>query len=209
MKLGKKAKSYKEKDREFQTFIIDKVENNGRGKDITIRFNTFYRIDVQHSRGFTPKTGMTLKIYGQGAGHQARGIEIDKHIYKYLTPKQYEAEKTEQEERHKKQALKKYKKNLRKIQRAYRSFPTVFKARIDRLIQQSPSDRHIWEPYEIFITSEAIKIIKALKTVEEIEDCYKSHKLFEFIPTLDKNHDDRSLVSSVKLAYKYLNGETI
>jgi hypothetical protein len=92
MKLGKKVRAYKRKDREFQTFVIDKVENNGRGKDVTIRFNSLYRLDIKRSRGFMPKTGMILKIYGRGVGFPARGIEIDKHIYKYLTPKQYESE---------------------------------------------------------------------------------------------------------------------
>jgi hypothetical protein len=105
--------------------------------------------------------------------------------------------------------MRNYKKNLRRLQKDYRSLPTVFKARMDRLTKQSPGDRYMWEPYEMFITIEALKIINAPKTVEEIEEYYKINKLPELIPTLAEEHDDKTLKSSVKLAYKYLNGETI
>ena len=90
MKLGKKIAAFKKKDREYRIFTINKVEDHD--KEISLKFDNFYCLDIQRSRGFVPKAGMTLKIYGRGVGFPVRGIEVNNHIYKYLTPKQHEME---------------------------------------------------------------------------------------------------------------------
>ena len=100
-----------------------------------------------------------------------------------------------------------YESNKDALNEEYKKLPGFFRKRIDQL---KAADPEFWrsESYEIFVYSEAMKIVKALKTVNAIKESMK--KRFEEqqrLVNLSEAHSGHSIICANEFAIKYLVSE--
>lgn len=202
------TKEYKDQDQEYKDYLITHVRDYGDQWELEV--DNGWQFLVDKIEGHTPEVSHAIRFYGKGVGYAVRGVDIDYVTYYYRTPKQ-------QEEAHQKYLAERdveskasYSKNKDKYQEQYNSLPDILKKRIDRLITEKPDDRHYWEPYELFILTEATKIFNALKVPDVIEKFYDLS--FDIqkkeVPDLDDGHSGYTFGCATRLAYQMAEGRT-
>ena len=155
------------------------------------------------------RVGATVETYGQsGLGGKIRGIVIDGHIVRYRTEAQSRADDKKMLAKLHKDSIKAYKKALPQMEADYRALPMPFRKRMDRLRLASPDDRHMWESYEMFILTEAVKLAKALKTPAVVEK-YRAANYYEqrkMAPEISDGHSDNTHGGMCVMAWRWLKG---
>ncbi len=208
-KFSKATLQYKETDYEYRSYVLEGVKPSKKGFEL--RFDRSACFFCPRVDNFIPKRGMFVKLYGKGMGYVVRGLEIENKIIFYRTPEQekkhFELYLKRSDEKSKKQ----YEKIKPKLEEDYNSLPDVFKRRLDRLRKTEKSDRHTWEPYELFIYKQAAEMIKYITTVDALELFKKSTWEIQkqIVPTLDSGHSGNTFSCAIGLAKAYLLGKEI
>ena len=150
--------------------------------------------------------GMEVRDYGRGLGYPVRGLFVNGHRIWYRTQKQ-------EDERHKKwvanedrKKQNEFKKNKGKIDKEVAALPKVFQVRLKRFRSANKYFRWQYEPYELFVCKEAVKIAAALKTKETLQTWTKLNYVEQKrqVPNLDDGHSGNTFSSACRLAYLYL-----
>lgn len=190
-------------DTDFEDNIVSKVEKHNERYEV--QFDGNYWLSIE-SPNFKPKAGMKARQYGShGWGGRVRGLVIDGNIIWYRTVKQQENQLLKEKREHDRREKRDARANLAKTNSIIAGFPPEFKARIKRFRQ----NKDFWwqfEPYEVGVCVDAIKIAKKLKTREAIQTFYKADwKVQErLVPGLDKGRSGNSFGMSVVLAEVYV-----
>ena len=206
--MNKETKEYKETDKEYQEYTLADVKETD--DQWTLKTDSGWYLCVKKVEGHTPETGQPLRFYGKGIGCTVRGVDIDGVNYYYKTPAQQEANHKKWCDDLDKERRESYEKNKDKYKVDYDGLPEVLQKRMDRLIGKSPDNRHEWEPYEIYILTESVKILDALKTPEKIE----SFKDMSFalqkslVPSLDEGHSGNTFGCATRMAFQMADGIT-
>lgn len=155
------------------------------------------------------KVGAIVETYGQSnLGGKIRGIVIDGHIVRYRTEAQSALDDSKMIARMHRDSLKAYKKALPALEENYKSLPVKFRLRMDRLREAGPDTRHEWEPYEMFILTEAVKLAKKLKTPAAVEQykeaSYDAQRVMA--PEISDGHSGCTHGAMCQLAWRYLKG---
>lgn len=92
----------------------------------------------------------------------------------------------------------------------YAALPKVFQKRLDRLRQNNPNFRWNMESYVMFVSKEAVKIINACKSVDDVIVFGKltyeqQHKL----ANLDDGHSGVTFSEAMQLAIVYKKNEVL
>ncbi len=207
-KITKKALEYILNDKEFTTYILEKVTDGGDTWDLT--FDGSKSLCVPKIKNFIPEKGMWAKLYGKGFGYTVRGVVINEVIFYYRTPEEAEQDHKawcRKNDREKETTLKK---NLKKMDAEYDALPDIFKKRIDAFRANNPNFRRDYEGYEMFCIKEAIKIANAVKDPTKIDEFY--HKPFEEqakMAGIDDGHSGNTFGCACNLALDYLTNPSV
>jgi predicted GIY-YIG superfamily endonuclease len=155
--------------------------------------------------GIVPVKGDKIKLYGNGLGSPVRGIVINDKVVYYRTVEEQEEKHKNDVEKFNNEKKKEFEENREEYDKKYDSLPDVFKKRINRFRSAKTDFRWQYEPYELFVCEEAIKIADALKTEEEIKkfvdlDYSDQKKLVD----IDDNHSGNSFGCACNLALVYV-----
>jgi hypothetical protein len=190
-------------DKKFRETTIECIQEEGNGWVITDKEGWSFFVDGQ--QGPMPKSGGTVRFYGNGIGTTVRGLVIDGHAYYYRTEE-------EESERHKKwcedgknRKRREFIEKQAELDAAYNDLPEVFKRRLDRFRSGNPDFRWEFESYEMSCCVDAVNIATKLKTVEAInkwrelsfKDQQKQVSIFE-------GHSGNSFSCAVGLAKYFL-----
>jgi len=206
--MDKETTEYKKTDNEYKEYALINAKDSKDGWDLET--DSGWHLFVNKIDNHVPKPGHVVRFYGKGIGFAVRGIDIDNVNYYYLTPDQSEAGHKKWCENLDKERRESYAKNKDKYKEEYEALPKAFKERMDRLIEESPDKRHEWEPYEIYILTESVKILNALKTPEAIESFHNENFYTQktLVPDLDEGHSGNTFGCATRFAYQIANGMT-
>lgn len=156
-----------------------------------------------------PRVGRA-RFFGRGFGFNVRGIVMESTaddlgcLVFYRTEAEEEARHHAQVEENKAQKRRDFERDREKLDRDYVNLPVCFQKRLDRFRANCPEFRWEFEPYEMNVCVEAVKIAKALKTRAAIAEWYKlppeeQRKVVEY----DEGHSGNSFGQAVRLACAY------
>ena len=189
-------------DNQFQTHTITAVDDYGKG-EYTLKFDgACFGVN---SPDFEPKVGMTVKTYGKGFGYSIRGVVINDTIIYYNTEEEAKANFDKYLKDEKAKKIKNYNKNIKKIEAEYNALPEIFRKRIDKFRKANEDFKYEYEGYEMFCCKEAVKIAKALKTVEAI-DLWKDapYEKQKTVVDIDDGHSGNTFGCACGLAKLYI-----
>lgn len=201
--ITKRAIKSLPKDKQFIKDVLTDVKDTGKYWEITSGIGSM--IIPKVNTDFEPRVGMNVTYYGKGFGFTVRGVVINDVIFYYRTPEesQKDHEKYFEKQNNDKKAI--YKWNKAKYDKMYKSYPDVFKRRIDRFRANNPDFN--WEhlSYELYCCNEAIKIANKLKTVEQIDRFREmSWEAQRMLVDIDSDHSGNTFSCAVGLAKLYL-----
>lgn len=157
--------------------------------------------------GVEPKVGDVVELYGDGMGRPIEGVRINGKIVFQYSDEQIEINRQEWLKKNEEEKQKKFEDHKVEMDKAYDGLIPEFKARIDRFRAKNPKFRIDMEAYEVFVCEEAMKLIKAFKTVESLQefcdlDLAAQKKM---APDMDfGNHSGNTFGAAVSLARMYI-----
>lgn len=188
-------------DRQFEEYIIEEVKDDG--DYYTLNFEGGSGIGCAKTK-FVPKPKMKAKLYGRGFGYSVRGIVVDGTPIYYRTPEEQESHFQEEQRQRQIEKEKEFEKNKDKLDADFNALPKVYQIRINWFRKNNSRFRIEYEPYELFVCKESLKIAKALEFPEAIEKWSKmDSKEQEKYVKIDQGHSGNTFGCAVLLAQLY------
>lgn len=181
---------------------VKSVRESGKSWDISCDGSGF---GLEKKYGIEPKVGdeIELRCYGS----RIDGMKINGLTVFDKTEADIEMERQRHSAKFTLDQIDAFEKNKAALDAKYDALPDHFKRRLDKFRKNNISFRWEYEPYEMSVCVDAVKIAEALKTPEEIkrfrELDYREQK--KLVPGLDDGHSGNSFGMAVRLAYEYLN----
>ena len=195
-------------DTEFRSDVVDVVTDyhDSQNPGWTIAMKSGWHIGCPATLcEQKPAPGEEILLFGKGTGYYVRGVIIGGRVYRYETA--IEAQVAAMIEQDAAMAKRDAEAIAQAPERdaAVAKMPADFRARIERFRAGRPRWRADFEPYEIFICEEAIKIAEALKTEAAI-------RAFHKLPYEDQlkqveishDHSGNTFAQAVRLAHCYV-----
>lgn len=191
--------SFPKEDNQYKDCVIEKVVDAEDSCEIHLCRGGVFIFKKDSIPGFIPKADDVARLYGKGLGYPVRGLFINgrKSFYKTEEQQQEEHKKWVEETEQKEKAN--FEKNKKSMDEKYEKLPEFFKKRLDKLRKSNPEFRWKFEPYEMFVCEEAVKIATALKTKEEIEK-WSSFPFKKQSEIIDEGHSGNTFDCAVALA---------
>jgi hypothetical protein len=162
-------------------------------------------LSAKHS--VEPKVGDVIELYGNGIGRPIDGVRINGNIVFQNSDRQTENDRLEWLAKNVKEKRQKFEDNKTEMDKTYEGLIPEFKARIDRFRAKNRQFRMDGEAYELFVCTEAMKLLKAFKTTEELNKFYdmdsKAQK--KAVPDMDfGSHSGNTFGTAVTLARMFI-----
>lgn len=188
-------------DLQFEIYVIKEVKSSKEYHELHFKEGSCF---VIKNTGFIPKPNMKVKFYGRGFGYTVRGIIINNTPIFYRTEDEHEQDFQEEQRQNEIKREKDFEKNKLKLDADYDSLPKVYQIRIDWFRKNNPKFRIDFEPYELFCCKESIKIAKALKTPNAIDEWQKlSYDEQIKAVKIDSGHSGNTIGCATLLAKLY------
>lgn len=168
----------------------------------------YFDIHLEDSMGFgledkfqvTPKVGDTIQLKTEGFSTIA-GVKLNGKILYEKTKADLDREHEEWKANDERKKKADFERDKQKMDADYDALPYVFQKRIDRFRRNNPNFRWEMEPYVMFATKEAIKIIDKIKTLDEVIAFGKlDYKEQKKIVDLDDGHSGGTFGEAMDLA---------
>lgn len=178
-------------------------------------YDSTYDIQMEDSVGFmmkdeyhvVPKVGDTIQLKTKNFSTVA-GVKLNGKILYEKTDEQLDQEHYEYCQNQEKTKKETFEKNKVQQDADYEALPPVFKRRIDRFRANNPNFRWDIEPYVLFASKEAVKILKVCKTVEELSAFHKmSYEEQKAKAGIDEGHSGGTFGEAMQLAHAYVENE--
>lgn len=156
-----------------------------------------------------PKPGMIARQWGQGVGYPVRGLAINGHVVYYRTEEEDNERHRQQCEKHDQQKRDDFELNRVSLDMRYDALPQCFRDRIDRFRRNNPDFRWEYEPYEMLVCEDAVKIARACGSMSRVEAFSKKpwDEQVAQVPTLFDGHSGNSFGMAMRLAHDFLLDE--
>ena len=150
----------------------------------------------------TPEPGMAIRLYGRGFGYAVRGVFIEGHEFRYETEAAMRTRFDGELAQKKGEDQARLEAEGADRDARWDALPAVYRQRRDRFIENNPTWRRDYEPYELFVCEQAHLIAAALKTRAAIADFHKAdwEAALRLVPGLDGGHSGNTLGMACKLA---------
>ena len=90
----------------------------------------------------------------------------------------------------------------------YEALPRIFRERLDKFRRNNPDFRWKYEPYELFVCEEAVRIAEELETPDEVVAFGKmTYEEQKARVTLSDGHSGNTFGMVMRLAYLFLSDE--
>ena len=159
-------------DDKYQVSVIEKVTKESDNTWI-LKSKDGYSLWVE-GKDVDPQPGDTAIYYGDGFGRPVRGVEIvGKGVIYYRTEEEETKKWADYKKKQEEEKQKDFEDHIDERNAQIASLPAAFIARITHFQNAIPTWRRDYEPYELFVCTEAVKIGSHFKTVEELDAWYK------------------------------------
>jgi hypothetical protein len=163
--------------------------------------SSFFGIDKKW--GKIPKVGDKVRIGTKGIGSTIRAVFLNGEKVYHKTEADIDREHKEwvDAENVKKETA--FTENKTKMDAEFDALPKIFQLRISRFRNGNARFRIEYEPYELFVCQEAIKIAEHCKTGEKVKEFAKlPYKEQEEV--ISNQHSGNTMGCAMRLAYLYL-----
>lgn len=157
--------------------------------------------------GIVPQAGQIARFYGRGIGYIVRGLAIDGRIVFYRSDAGEERRFRQEIEENDQRRRTQFETERTRLDADYAALPAPFRARLDRFRTNNPDFRWRFEPYELFVCQEAVKIADALQTTEAVKAFpdMSSDEQAQRVPSVAfDEHSGNTFAMACALAYWYL-----
>lgn len=197
-------------DDEFECTRIVEVNERDWGWDLKMDHGWSFQVGKENAAN-PPRVGASY-FFGEGFGRPVRGIVMRETRDEYGVEVFYRT-KAEEKKRHENwcdenKAKKKrdFERDRAKLDADYAGLPKCFQSRLDRFRAHCPDFRWEFEPYEMSVCVDAVKIATVLKTREAIAEWYKlpyeeQRKVVDFFD----GHSGNSFGCAISLARAYVD----
>jgi len=179
--------------------IIKEVETDDEYYTISTDSGTF---SLLRSYGAEPKEGDSIIIHTVN-GSKVRGVDINGKRIFYKTDEDLESERKKWLDKEKERKEKEFEKNKEKMDKEFKNLPLCFQLRIRRFRRGNERFRIEFEPYELFVCNEAVKIAKHCETTAKVQEFGKL-KPEEQFKVASREHSGNTFGITMSLAYWYL-----
>lgn len=196
----------KSEDTNYQDHVIKEVKDDKNYYAITVADGFSVGLNKKNCLRVIPHIGDTMRLYGDGLGSIIRGMDINGRECFYKTPEEQQVWNKKEVERLDREKKREYETEEKTdLDKQYAALPELFKRRIDKFRGNNPDFRWKYESYEMFVCTEAIKIVDALKTSEEIKRFMdlpynKQKQLVNF----SDQHSGNTMGAAIALAFIYV-----
>lgn len=189
-------------DPEFQIKTIERVERSGDGgwslyfSDGTCFFCPAYDGE--------PKPWDFARLFGRGFGYTVRGLVIAGRVVYYRTAEQDEDRRVAEAERARLRRIDDYEARRSEYEALVAALPQEFQRRIAGF-RLRDGWRAEFEPYELMVCCDAVKIAAAHATADVVRafGALKWDEQKRVVPGLDDGHSGNSFGAAVRLAWLY------
>ena len=185
---------------------IRKIVDDGKFYQVYSDEHSLIFLDKKH--GVVPKVGNTIEIYGD-VGRNIQGICINGKTAYFNGEIGLKIDFKRRLRNSNDKKRRDFKKNMATLDEQYNSLPDVFKKRLDILRRNNPKFRWEFEPYEMMVCIDAVKIANVCSSIEKIKEFsdagYK--KQMKMVKDLDQGHSGNSFGMAVRLAYHYVSNQ--
>lgn len=193
------------------TGVIKSATDDGKHYDIHLEDGVCFGLAKKHlSRGkIVPQSGDTITLHTYG-GSSIRGVDLNGKKLYYLTVEQLEADRKKWLAKRQKEKEASFKKNVKRLDKAYNKLPEAFQKRLDRFRAKDPNFRVDAEAYEMFCCEQAVLIANACKTPEKVKEFHALQEWSDkekMVPGL-LDGSVNTYQGAVKLAYWFLTDPT-
>lgn len=156
-----------------------------------------------------PKPGMVARQWGRGIGSSVRGLAIDGQIVYYRTEDEERAKHKEDCDRRDAEKREAFERDRVSMDMRFDALPQCFQDRITRFRTNNPDFRWEFEPYEMMVCEDAVKIARTCGSASEVEAFSKMEwaEQIRRVPTIDQGHSGNSFSMAVRLAHDFLTDE--
>lgn len=197
-----------EHDTQFEDFEIRSVRESGEHWELTYTAGWSFAVRKDQCP-IEPKPGMVARQWGRGIGSVVRGIAIDGHVVYYRTEAEEEARHRLECEQRDKAKRDQFELDRASMDMRFDALPKCFQDRITRFRTNNPDFRWEYEPYEMMVCEDAVKIARACETASEVMEFSKKtwEEQIKQVPLLDFGHSGNSFGMAVRLAHDFLTDE--
>lgn len=118
--------------------------------------------------GVVPRVGSAARFYGRGIGYTVRGLDIDGREVFYRTPEQDAARHREWVAENQAKRRREFEANREKLDADYASLSPEFRTRLDGFRRRRADWRWEFEPYEMSVCVDAVRIARALGSADAV-----------------------------------------
>ena len=191
-----------ETDRDYRTATLDEVRKIEDGYVLHFTDNGCLIVD---DPGFSPMAGDRVRIYPKSFGSLVRGVVIvsdEPRVIYYRTVREQEKKNAFElgRQRGKREVEFERERADRDARRA--ALPENFQRRLNRFEAGTKDFRVEYEPYELFVCEEAVRLAMELKTIEAIDAFHAldwDQKRAQ-IPAISDGHSGNTFGFALRLA---------
>lgn len=160
-------------DEEYEESVITEVTEAKDGEWYSLTMGSSgisirKAYDGHSPHGIVPKAGDTLRTYGR-LGFVPRGMAINGVLLYWHTPEEEKEVHRLMVEKMQAERREKFEKDKPDLDAQYDALPEIFRKRIDRFRANNPDFRWLFESYELFCCTEAVKLATHLGSAEAVE----------------------------------------
>jgi len=150
------------------------------------------------------KVGDRVEMWGKGIGYTVRGLAIADTLAFYRTEDEQRAHDEMERRKTDARRVERYVDNRSEQDAKYDALPEVFRRRIDRFRAGNPEFRWEFEPYELMVCGDAVKIVGHCDgDVDRIKSFYRAPWGEHLAAGLDAGHSGNSMGCAFHLAALY------
>lgn len=188
-------------DNPYESATLTYVESNDDGW--SIGFGGWGLFVPNDQCAVSPKVGEKVELYGRGVGYSVRGIVIGGRVYRYLTEEQEQRRHHDEVKASKRERREKLAAERADRDRRIAALPPEFRTRLERFHAVGGDEwRAEFEPYELFVCEEAVKIVKSGKAGTTVD----TEVLREVLGETYDEHSGNTMASAVGLARAAFKG---
>lgn len=196
--------AYPENDTQYTEEILTDIREDGDGWDLAIGSMHLW---TPKANDVIPKTGDTLRTYGEGFGRPVRGIFINDQCLRYMTAQESDDARLVEVEKNNNDKKKEFEQNKDKNDARIAALPVEFRNRFKGFHERKENFRWDQEPYELFVCEQAMLMANSLGSSADIILFYdlSFDEQLKKVPGLDDGHSGNTFEAATKLARCYLD----
>lgn len=157
---------------------------------------------VPRAAGVVPRVGMEARFYGEGVGAIVRGLVLDGQVVFYRTEDEENIDAARRVREHELKKIADFEEKRAEYDAQYAALPPEFQRRLDGFRHRNRDFRWRHEPYELFACMEAVKIARALGSVDAVRLFAKApwEEQKKMVPTISPDHSGNTFEVACGLA---------